>query len=141
MEIGSLLPNNTYESNRWAAESALLNEKIENIERKARTVEGHAVTAAAKSKQDKKLKEACRGFEAMFLEIMYRQMRKTVPENTLFGKSHAQEIWEDMRDSEMMKNLAESGGLGLGDMLYRQLAPSVLAQENGTAAKSSGNVG
>lgn len=129
MEINSIMPNNTYESNRWAAQSAMLNNKIDDIERKARTVEGHVVTSAAKSKADKELKEACRGFEAMFLDIMYRQMRKTVPENTLFGKSHAQEIWEDMRDSEMMKNIAESGGLGLGDMLYRQLASGVLAQE------------
>jgi len=126
VEIGALSPNNSYASNRFAAESAALDESLRNMQRKAKG--GHIVGSAAQSKADKELKEACQGFEAMFLDIMYRQMRKTVPENTLFGKSHGQEIFEDMRDSELMKQVAQSGGLGLGDLIYRQLAPSVLAK-------------
>ncbi len=89
----------------------------------------HIVNEAGKTKRDAELKKACKGFEAMFLSLMYKQMRATVPENTLFGESNADKIWQDMRDTELMKNVADGGGLGLADMLYRQLSPQVLAQE------------
>ena len=83
---------------------------------------------AKMAKQDKELKEACKGFEAMFLSMMYKQMRATVPENTLFGESNGQKIFQDMRDEELMKNVAESGGVGIADMMYRQLSPQIKAQ-------------
>lgn len=85
--------------------------------------------SAMLAKKDKELKEACKGFEAMFLSMMYKEMRATVPENTLFGKSNGEKIFEDMRDTELMKNVAEAGGVGLSDMLYRQLSPQVKARE------------
>lgn len=77
--------------------------------------------------QDKKLREACQGFEAMFMELMYKKMRDTVPEDSLFGDSNAHKIWQSMLDSEMMQAAAKSGGMGLGDMLYNQLKPTVVA--------------
>ncbi len=70
---------------------------------------------------DKKLREACQGFEAMFLNMMYREMRNTVPENTLFGDSNADKILHDMLDTEMVNNMAAAGGVGLADVLYKQL--------------------
>ncbi|MCR5176207.1 MAG: rod-binding protein [Anaerovibrio sp.] len=70
---------------------------------------------------DKKLRKACEGFEAMFMNIMYREMRNTVPENTLFGNSNADKILQDMLDTEMVNNMAAAGGVGLADVLYRQL--------------------
>ena len=71
----------------------------------------------------KKLREACQGFEAMFLSMMYKQMRATVPESELFGKkSNAIEIFEDMRDTELMNSVAKSGGIGIADMMYKQLS-------------------
>ena len=77
--------------------------------------------AAEQAAEDKKLREACQDFEAMFMSIMYKQMRNTVPENDLFGKSNGQKIFESMLDDEVMKNASKAGGMGLGDMLYRQL--------------------
>ncbi|WP_297963687.1 rod-binding protein [uncultured Anaerovibrio sp.] len=70
---------------------------------------------------DKKLREACQGFEAMFLNMMYREMRSTVPENSLFGDSNADKILQDMRDTEMVNQMAKAGGVGLADVLYKQL--------------------
>ena len=58
---------------------------------------------------DKKLREACQGFEAMFLNMMYREMRSTVPENSLFGDSNADKILQDMRDTEMVNQMAKAG--------------------------------
>ena len=88
--------------------------------------EAEALKAAkAAEKRDKDLKKACEGFEAMFLNMMYRQMRATVPEDTLFGESNALKIFQDMRDDELMKNVAAGGGIGIADMMYKQLKPQV----------------
>lgn len=66
-----------------------------------------------------RLKEACREFEGILLSILFKQMKKTVPENTFLQKSYAREIFEDMLDEELAQNA--SGTLGIADVLYKQL--------------------
>lgn len=101
----------------------------------AETAKGAASTATAEEKAraqlEKRLKDACEGFESMLLSIMYKEMRNTVPKNQLFGDDNAHEIWQSMLDTAMMEEAAKSGGIGLAELLYKQLAPQVLA---GTAA-------
>ena len=113
------------------AQAASFESMLKDVQRRetAALDSRHVVNEAGKTKRDAELKKACKGFEAMFLSLMYKQMRATVPENTLFGESNADKIWQDMRDTELMKNVADGGGRGLADMLYRQLSPQVLAQE------------
>ena len=77
---------------------------------------------AKEQKESAKLMEACRGFEAMFLNFMYEKMRDTVPDNTLFGTTNADKILQSMLDTELTKNMAEAGGIGLADMMFRQLS-------------------
>jgi len=90
---------------------------------------GIPVSTTAKSqavdpKADDKLKAACKGFEAIFLNMMLTEMRQTVPKDSLMGESdNQQDITQSMLDSEMTKNMSQSGGVGLADMLYRQLSP------------------
>ncbi len=126
-----LKPNNTYGSANYAAGEAQFSQQLKEAERKAMKGygAGHVVNSEDISARDKELKEACKGFETMFLQMMYREMRKTVPEDPMFGKSNAMDIFEDMRDTELMKATAEAGGIGLADIIYKQLAPSVLRQE------------
>ena len=97
----------------------------------AETAKGAASTATAEEKAraqlEKRLKDACEGFESMLLSIMYKEMRNTVPKNQLFGDDNAHEIWQSMLDTAMMEEAAKSGGIGLADLLYKQLAPQVLA--------------
>jgi flagellar protein FlgJ len=122
--------NNNYASSQAAAESAkfsqILNELKNKTEGALNPKEAEALKAAKDAeKRDKDLKKACEGFEAMFLNMMYRQMRATVPEDTLFGESNALKIFQDMRDDELMKNVAAGGGIGIADMMYKQLKPQV----------------
>lgn len=123
------MPNTTYDSANAMADEAQFSQALKEAERKAMKGSGHVVNTEGINARDKELKEACKGFETMFLQMMYRQMRKTVPESPLFGKSNAMNIFEDMRDTELMKGVAEGGGLGLADLIYKQLAPSVLKQD------------
>jgi flagellar protein FlgJ len=75
-----------------------------------------------------KIKEACQAFESYFLQIMFREMRKTTfsSSNDIMPKSFAQEIFQDMLDEEYSKLAAQSGGIGLAEMLYRQMTRTAL---------------
>ena len=122
----NLQQNMTAEAAQASASSASFDAMLQEAKRAsvdAKNAAASGDSAAAAAKEDKALREACKGFEAMFLNMMYREMRATVHEGGLFGESNARKIFEDMRDSEMAKQMAESGGIGLGDMLYKQLAP------------------
>ena len=81
-----------------------------------------AQAAGKKPAEDKKLREACQGFEEMFLNLMYSKMRDTVPKDTLLGESNGQQIMQSMLDEELTKEMAKAGGVGLADMLYKQLS-------------------
>ena len=65
----------------------------------------------------KKLREACEGFESIFIQKMWQEMRKTVPQN---GMMHGKEehYWQDMYDQELAKKMTSAGGIGLADMMY-----------------------
>ena len=68
-----------------------------------------------------KLKEVCTQFESIMLSMMYKGMKATVPESSFLEESNAREIFDDMLDEELMKR-ASHRGVGLADMLYRQLS-------------------
>ena len=71
------------------------------------------------SKEDK-LKESCEGFEAIFLNKLWQQMRKTVDQDG-YLHSKEEESYVGMFDREMSVKMAEAGGMGLGRQLFEQL--------------------
>ena len=74
------------------------------------------------AKEEKRLMEACREFESIFLHMMIRQMRSTVQEGGLTEKSHAREIFQDLHDEELAKSMAQGDGVGLARQMYDQLS-------------------
>ncbi len=116
--------NSNFDSATTAAEGAAFDDILRDLKNKARVTEGHVVNEAATSKEDQELKSACKGFEAMFLNMMYKQMRATVPADTLFGESNAKKVYQEMHDEKLMDSIADGGGVGLADMLYKQLSRS-----------------
>lgn len=80
------------------------------------------VLKEAYSSGDKeKLKQVCKEFEGLLLQMMYRQMKRTVPESELMPASSGREIFQDMLDEEVVHN-ATQRGVGLSEVLYRQLS-------------------
>jgi len=76
---------------------------------------------AYSSGDKEKLKQVCREFEGIMLQMMYKQMKKTVPESELLPASSGREIFQEMLDEELINN-ATQRGIGLSDVLYRQLS-------------------
>lgn len=69
----------------------------------------------------KKLREACNEFESVMLQILYKQMKATVPDGGFIEKSSARSIFEDMLDEELMQQ-GSLRGMGISDMMYKQLS-------------------
>jgi flagellar protein FlgJ len=68
------------------------------------------------------LRAAAKQFEAVMLQQMLKAMRATVPRND-FTSSDAERMFQEMSDQQLAQNLAAGHGLGLGELLARQLQP------------------
>ncbi|MCZ6531439.1 MAG: rod-binding protein [SAR324 cluster bacterium] len=72
--------------------------------------------------QDKaRLRKAAQEFEALLVEQMLKEMRKSVPESNLFGKEKGREIFKEMLDGEFVRLMTGRGGIGLADFIVRNL--------------------
>ena len=74
-----------------------------------------------KEQQLRSLRKSCREFEAIYINEMYKTMRKTVPDSGLFKKDMSSTIYQEILDLEMAKSTAEGDGTGLGKAMYEQL--------------------
>lgn len=73
------------------------------------------------AKRNAEIKDASVQLESILLKMMYNEMWKTVPKDELFKDDNAMEIYRDMYNEELTKKMAEGGGIGLADYIYRQL--------------------
>ena len=83
------------------------------------------------------LKKATEDFEAIFLSMMFKNMRNTVPEGGLMEKSFGRGIYEEMQDEKMAEEIASSGGVGLAKELYQQLSQQLGYQEAAASLEES----
>lgn len=77
----------------------------------------------SKGTDDEQLMDACKQFEAYFVEQMFKEMQKTVPEEE-YSSASTQNMVGYYRDNmlqEMAKMSTENGELGLAQMLYEQM--------------------
>ncbi|MGE4311230.1 rod-binding protein [Desulfovibrio sp.] len=96
---------------------------------------GKKMTEADK---EKKLREACEGFESIFIQKMWQEMRNTLPKtNMLQGRE--EQYWQSMYDQELAKSMTAAGGIGLADMMYSQLSRNLVSASRGTASAKSGS--
>ncbi len=67
------------------------------------------------------LREACEEFEGLFVAMLFRAMRATVPREGLLSGGSAGEIFDSMWAEEVGRAVARSGPLGVGEMLLGAL--------------------
>jgi len=82
----------------------------------------NALRADAKAQDPAALKEAAKQFESLFTQMLLKSMREA---NKSFGESMFEseqtEFYQDMFDDQMAVHMSQGKGLGLADMLIRQL--------------------
>jgi len=76
---------------------------------------------AYSEKDAEKLREACEGFESLFLNMMLKEMRKTVPESET-SSSYAMGVFEEMLDERIAETASKGKGIGIADAMYNQLS-------------------
>lgn len=76
-----------------------------------------------KGSDDEQLMDACKQFEAYFVEQMFKAMAKTVPETEYSFQSTGTMVdyYKDNMIQEIASMSTDSGGLGLAQMLYEQM--------------------
>lgn len=73
---------------------------------------------------EEKLKKACADFESVFINYLIKSMRRTIPQSGL-NNFPGKDIYATMVDQKVAEDLAnKKGGLGLQEMLLRQLGGS-----------------
>lgn len=68
----------------------------------------------------KSLRAAAEQFEAYFIQETLKAMRKSVIKGDLIDSQHA-DLYQDLFDKEVAVQMARRGGVGLADMLEREM--------------------
>ncbi|HEY6456230.1 MAG TPA: glucosaminidase domain-containing protein [Steroidobacteraceae bacterium] len=99
-----------------------------------------ALKRAAAKNDPSAVRKVAQQFESMFTRMMLKSMRDAVGTDPIFG-SDQEKMYQGMYDDQLALQLSKGRGLGLADMLVRQLqrlgAPAASAAAGGTAAKTS----
>ncbi len=96
---------------------------------------------SARAGSPEALKTAATQFEAMFVNMMLKSMREATPQDGMMD-SQQTKMFTTMLDQQTSQNIAKKG-LGLADMLVRQLAKNdaqalAIGGEGGAASDSTG---
>lgn len=86
------------------------------------TVPSYWDTAALAQKRT--LQEAGKGFESMFVHMVFSEARKGMPEGFL-GASSATKMYYDMFDMQIAQEVAASGALSIGTFVEDAVASYV----------------
>lgn len=92
---------------------------------------GAVLNEAVENKDDQALKEACKEIEQYMLSSIFKQMKaSTQVGESLIEKGDYEEMFEDNLVEEQCKVMCEAGGVGLADMMYKQLSNTYGVQQN-----------
>ena len=101
--------------------NAAFKEMVHQADTVSRNITKQKELIEKNSKDDPKLQKACTDFEALILKQMITLMRKNVPKSGLFDDSYAHNMYQSLKDDQLAGEMAESGGIGLADIMYKQL--------------------
>lgn len=84
--------------------------------------------------KEKELRKAAEGFEAIFIQKMWDEMRSSLPKNGMHY-SKEEEYWQSMYSQELGKSMASVGGIGLADMMVEQLTRPMSTPQTGALSR------
>lgn len=75
----------------------------------------------AETGSEENLREVAGQFEALFIQTMLKSMREASMGDSLFGDNEGHEMYKEMLDQQFALELASGKGIGLADVLVRQM--------------------
>ena len=97
----------------------------------------------SKNGQDKEaLRAAAKQFESVFMKMLLSSMRQAseVLESDSPFNSQSSKFYRDMHDQQLAMNLAETGSLGLADLIVQQLSHDDTGYKPASILRSDGNL-
>lgn len=99
--------------------------------------------AMAKGDDQGALQETAKQFEAIFVQMMLKSMRKAqdalADENSPFNSQQVK-FYRDMHDQQLASDLSSNGGLGLADIIVKQLGQNTPDYTPASVVRSGANV-
>ncbi len=77
---------------------------------------------------EERLKKCATDFEAMLVNQLLKFMRQTVVPSGLLGQGPEKPIYDSLFDEELSRSIAKRSSLGLGKIIYNQLAKKLNAR-------------
>lgn len=88
--------------------------------------------AALKKEQDQeKIEKTAEDFEAFFLTKMMETMFEGISTDGMFGGGHAEKIYRSMLLDQYGRTMAQTGGIGVKDMVMRSILEMQEMETNG----------
>lgn len=109
----------------------------QDLHSKANSINSLQTRLMPQQDKDKKLREACEGFETIFVKKMWEEMQATIQESD-FLKGRDEKHWRSMYNQELAETLSKAGGIGLADMMYKQLSGNLADATRATVTTSFG---
>jgi len=78
-------------------------------------------SASGEELSEKEIREVGQQFESILLHQLMKSMRRTIPESSLFENSHAKQIYEDMFDEKITKQIAQTSQSGIADAIVEEI--------------------
>ncbi|MCL2519602.1 MAG: rod-binding protein [Spirochaetaceae bacterium] len=74
------------------------------------------------------IKAKTQEFEGLFIKMMFDEMRKSLnpPSSGSMAHDQGRDIFNDMLHDQYAQMLSRSGGIGIADMIFRQLTTPVI---------------
>ena len=83
-----------------------------------------ALRSQAKQAPDKALASAAKQFEAVFMSMLLKSMRDATPQDGMFDTEQTK-MFTSMLDQQLSQNVGGSRGIGLADMMVKQLSKHI----------------
>ena len=80
-----------------------------------------ALRTEARQESPEAIKKVAQQFESLFVQMMLKSMRDTLPDGGLFN-SNQKDMYQDMFDKQLSLNVSSGRGLGLAEVIERQLS-------------------
>lgn len=107
-------------SSRLNAQQALVQD--------SRTLDALRVQAGKDPKQA--LQAAAKQFETVFMSMVLKSMRDTVPKEGLMSGGSQEQMFQGMLDQQFAQGIADGKGVGLADLIVKQLARNLQPLED-----------
>lgn len=122
MDIGNLWNTGSIGGMADMAATAAKSTTAAKLEEQLKTGYGNA--------SDEELMDACKQFEAYFLEQMFKAMQKTVPnyssERMTGASSNMMDYYKEQMIQQVAADTTEQSSLGLAQMLYEQMKRNMI---------------